>query len=161
MSLRYVEGFADRLPYALRVQVVDYARSINDAAEDIFTEAKRKMTDELRDQLTLLAAIRKLHAICSSSFWILYNSAELLGPNVSAIRAGSRIYSPATRDFAALQMLLNNLDETLEAQGITRDLLHRPCPKTLNPPLRHKALWADQIGHHIHYQRVHLLCTLP
>jgi hypothetical protein len=53
MSLRYVDGFAQQLPYALRVQVVGYARSVDEAADDIFAEANREINEELRDQLTI------------------------------------------------------------------------------------------------------------
>jgi len=49
MSLRYVDGFAQQLPYALRVQVVGYARSVDEAADDIFAEANREINEELRD----------------------------------------------------------------------------------------------------------------
>ena len=123
MSLRYVEGFAKQLPYALQVQVVDYARSVNEAAAEIFAEANREMNEQLRDQLALIAAIRKLHAICSSSFWILYNSTSLLGNEVSGIRAGSAIYSPDSSEFTQIRMLLSNLDETLARFGVDRHLL--------------------------------------
>jgi len=126
MSLRYVHAFAEQLPYAIRTQVVDYARSVDEAAKDIFSDAKREMNPDLRDQLTLIAAIRKLHAICSSSFWILYNASNILGPDVSGIRVGSRVYSPESSEFVDLRSLLNNLESVLISQGLDLKLLHGP-----------------------------------
>ena len=79
MSLRYVNAFFKELPHTLREQVIDYARSVDAASRDISKEAEVELTDDLRDQLVLVAAVRKLHAICSSSYWLLYNSARLLG----------------------------------------------------------------------------------
>src|ERR1700678_3568830 len=103
MSLRYVERFATELPYSIRFQVVTYARSVDEAAEDIFAEAHLEMNLEMRDQLVLLAAIRKLQAICSSSYWILYNSIRLLGPEVTGIRVGSATYSPGSAEYVRIR----------------------------------------------------------
>lgn len=124
MSLRYVDGFAQKLPYALRVQVVGYARSVDEAADDIFAEANREINEELRDQLTMIAAVRKLHAICSSSFSILYNSRNLLGQEVSGIRAGSTVYSPEGGEYVQIRTLLAHLNETLAGHGMHHNLLH-------------------------------------
>ncbi len=131
MSLRYVNMFADDLPHAIRTQVVDYARSVDEAAEEIFSSAERTMEPQLRDQLVLIAAIRKLHAICSSSFWILYNSSAILGPNVPGIRVGSRIYSVDSSEFAALRTLLGDLELLLVSQGLDLKLLHGPYTDVL------------------------------
>jgi len=131
MSLRYVNTFAEDLPHAIRTQVVGYARSVDEAAEEIFSEAEMKMEPQLRDQLTLIAAIRKLHAICSSSFWILYNSSAILGPDVPGIRVGSRVYSAESSEFAALRTLLGDLESLLVSQGLDLRLLHGPYTDVL------------------------------
>jgi hypothetical protein len=131
MSLRYVEVFAKQLPYALQIQVVDYAKSVDEAAADIFAEANHEMNEQLRDQLTLIAAIRKLHSICSSSFWILYNSTSLLGNEVSGIRAGSAVYSPDSVAYSQIQSLLHTLERTLALHGIDRNLLQGPYTAVL------------------------------
>jgi len=68
-------------------QVLDYARSVEAASRDISKEAEIELTDELLDQLVLVAAVRKLHAICSSSYWLLYNSTKLLGDEVTGVRS--------------------------------------------------------------------------
>jgi hypothetical protein len=102
---------------------MDYARSVDEAAVEIFVEANRKMNEHLRDQLALIAAVRKLHAICSSSFWILYNSTRLLGNEGSGIRAGRTLYSLDSGEYAQIQMLLGNLDETLARNGVDQRLL--------------------------------------
>ncbi len=55
MSLRYVNAFTPELPYTLREQILDYARSVELASHDISKEAKIDLTDELRDQLVLVS----------------------------------------------------------------------------------------------------------
>jgi len=131
LSLRYVQPIAEELPYSIATQVLSYSRSVDDAAEDIFLEAERKLVPELRDQLVLIAAIRKLHAICSSSYWILYNSQSILGSSVSGIRVGSRVYSSESPEYAAMRAVLNALEGVIMAQGLSLDILRGPYTAVL------------------------------
>jgi len=131
MSLRYVNAFARELPYALREQVVGYARSVELASHDISKEAEVELTDELRDQLVLVAAVRKLHAICSTSYWLLYNSTRLLGDEVSGVRVGNTTFSPGNADFDQLSRLLGDLEIVLRDQGLTVEMIRQPYPEIL------------------------------
>ena len=132
MSLRYVNEFAPDLPYTLREQVLDYARSVEAASHDISKEAEIDLTDELRDQLVLVAAVRKLHAICSSSYWLLYNSTKLLGDDVNGVRVGGTTFSRETPHFHQLSQLLGDLEVVLISQGLSAEIIRRPYPEILH-----------------------------
>lgn len=126
MSLRYVNSFASELPYSLREQVVDYARSVDQASSEIFKEAEMELTEELRDQLVLVAGVRKLYAICSTSYWLLYNSTTLLGNGDAGIRVGGTTFSRDGGQFLKLSILLRELETVLHGQGLSRDLIQQP-----------------------------------
>lgn len=132
MSLRYVNEFAPELPYALREQVLDYARSVEAASHDIFKEAEIELTDELRDQLVLVAAVRKLHAICSSSYWLLYSSTKLLGNDVTGVRVGGTTFSRDSAHFHQLSTLFGDLETVLRDQGLSAEIIRRPYPQILH-----------------------------
>jgi hypothetical protein len=78
MSLALVHEFAQELPPRLRESVIGYARSVQDAIPDISRDAEIRQDQGLADQLVFLAGIKKLHAICSGTFWILDNSLRSL-----------------------------------------------------------------------------------
>lgn len=132
MSLRYVNAFAPELPYTLREQVLDYARSVEAASQNISKEAEIELTDELRDQLVLVAAVRKLHAICSSSYWLLYNSTKLLGNEVTGVRVGGTTFSRESEHFVQLSVLLDDLETVLREQGLKPEIIRRPYPEILS-----------------------------
>jgi hypothetical protein len=132
MSLRYVNVFAPELPYTLREQVLDYARSVEAASQDISKEAEIDLTDELRDELVLVAAVRKLHAICSSSYWMLYNSTKLLGNEVTGVRVGGTTFSRESAHYVQLSELLGDLETVLRDQGLSAEIIRQPYPKILN-----------------------------
>ncbi len=90
---------------------------MDQASHDISREAEIDLTEELRDQLVLVAGIRKLYAICSSSYWLLYNSTKLLGSEVAGIRVGGTTFSPEGGQFQRLSGLLQSLDMVLEGAG--------------------------------------------
>ncbi len=132
MSLRYVNAFSPELPYTLREQVINYARSVEAASNDISKEAEIELTDELRDQLVLIAAVRKLHAICSSSYWLLYNSTKLLGNEVAGVRVGGTTFSQESAHFGQLSTLLGDLETVLRDQGLSVEMIRQPYPTILN-----------------------------
>jgi hypothetical protein len=132
MSLRYVNAFSKELPYTLREQVIDYARSVDAASRDISKEAEVELTDDLRDQLVLVAAVRKLHAICSSSYWLLYNSTKLLGNEVTGVRVGGTTFSQETTYFSQLAALLGDLETVLRDQGLSTEIIRLPYTEILS-----------------------------
>jgi hypothetical protein len=131
VSLRYVNKFAPELPYTLREQVLDYARSVDQASPDIFKDAEIALTEELRDQLVLVAGVRKLYAICSSSYWLLYNSATVLGNGDARIRVGGTTFSRGEGQFFNLSKLLYDLETVLGEQGLSREVIQQPYPEIL------------------------------
>ena len=131
LSLRYVNPIARELPYSIASQVLSYARSVDESAEDIFDEAKLEVNAEIRDQLVLIAAIRKLHAICSSSYWILSNSQRILGADVSGIRAGSGFYAPGSSAYTDIRKTLFGLQQLLQEQDLPMNVLRGPYTDVL------------------------------
>ena len=72
-----------------REDVIGYARSVDAALPEIFRDAGIAERPDLRDQLVLVAGAKKLHAICSSAFWILEHSLSgLKSADVQQIRMG-------------------------------------------------------------------------
>ena len=132
MSLRYVNAFTPELPYTLREQVLDYARSVELASHDISEEAEIDLTDELRDQLVLVAAVRKLHTICSTSYWLLYNSTKLLGDEVTGVRVGNTTFSRESAHFVQISKLLGDLETVLRDQGLSIEIIRQPYPAILS-----------------------------
>jgi len=126
MSLRDVEDLVADLPYALRIQIVGYARSVELAAPTILLEAGLQAAPSLIDQLTFLAGVRRLEAIVSSSYWTLYNANRLLGETDGGIPVvGSTEYSTTAPIYKRLRRLYNDLEEILEDQGL-RAVLRMP-----------------------------------
>ena len=85
-----------------------------------------ELTEELRDQLVLVAGVRKLYAICSTSYWLLYNSTTLLGNGDAGIRVGGTTFSRDGGQFLKLSILLRELETVLHEQGLSRDLIQQP-----------------------------------
>jgi hypothetical protein len=114
VSLEGVEDFARGLPPRVREDVLGYARSVQSALPEIFEEAGIGETPELRDQVVFIAGVKKLHAICSSTFWILENS--LKGLQQAGIRQvrlggltvsrGSPIWTELRDTVAAVEAIL-------------------------------------------------------
>jgi hypothetical protein len=64
---------------------------VQSALPEIFCDAGVAETLELRDQLVLIAGVKKLDAICSSAFWILDNSLTgLQQADIQQVRLGGR-----------------------------------------------------------------------
>ena len=119
MSLERVSEFAQSLPPRLREEVVAYARSVDNAAADIFREARVQFDQRLADQLTFLAGIKKLYAISSGTFWILDNSLySLQKADTYEVRIGSMRISRGSKEYEQLRTLLADLDELLVVQGL-------------------------------------------
>jgi hypothetical protein len=120
MSLKRVEEFTESLPYRLREEVLGYARSVQDALGDIFREARMRSDAELGNQLVFLAGIKKLHAICGGTFWILDNSLTSLAQvDTYEVRVGSLRISRGSKEYRQLRDLLNDIEVVLAQHEIT------------------------------------------
>ena len=132
MSLAMVYEFAQELPPRLREDVVGYARSVQSALPEIFREAEMAPNEALGDQLVFLAGVKKLHAICSSNYWILDNSLQSLQTaDTFEVRMGSLRVSRGSREYMQLRALLDGLDLLLAEQRITDMVLLTSYPEIL------------------------------
>jgi hypothetical protein len=90
------------------------------ALVDIFREAKVKQDRILGDQLVFLAGVKKLHAICSGTFWILDNSLESLAQaEAYEVRVGALRISRNSREYRQLRDLLGDIESILAVHGLT------------------------------------------
>lgn len=120
MSLQQVDQFAQTLPFRMREDVLSYARSVQDALGDIFRDARIRRDPELGDQLVFLAGIKKLHAICTGTFWILDNSLTSLEQvDAYEVRIGSLRISRNSREYRQLRELLNDVELLLAKYDLT------------------------------------------
>lgn len=121
MSLQQVEEFTEALPFRLKEDVLGYARSVQAAVTEIFREAGMRPDPALGDQLVFVAGVKKLHAICSSTFWILDNSLESLEQaDAREVRVGTLRISRNSREYKQLRDLLGDIEIILAAQGLTK-----------------------------------------
>lgn len=126
MSLKDLDEFVAELPYAIREQVSDYARSVRDASVDICRDAGVSSSEALIDSLMWLAALRRLHAIVSSAFWTVDGANNLLRQQDGGVASvGSTDYSPESPMYSTLAVL-NREVETLIRRLDVAELVRLP-----------------------------------
>ena len=119
MSLELVTEFARELPPRLREDVVGYARSVQTVLPEIFRDAGIAENRDLRDQIVFIAGVKKLHAICSSAFWILDNSLRgLERADVQQVRLGRVYVGRGSREWLQLQDAVRAVEGILQEQRI-------------------------------------------
>jgi hypothetical protein len=119
MSLELVAEFARELPPRLREDVLGYARSVQSALPEIFQDAGVADTRNLRDQLVLIAGVKKLYAICTSAFWILDNSLRSLQrAEIQRIRLGGVFFARGSREWIQLRDAVMAIETLLQDQRI-------------------------------------------
>lgn len=124
MSVRRVQAIAERLPYSLREQVVGYARAVADAADGIAEDAGVPASADLRDQLAMIAGLRKIYSVCSASFWAVDGAGALLqAQDIRAVHVGSTDYSRGSPFHYSLRSLLADFDGFLAEHRLT-ELVH-------------------------------------
>lgn len=125
MSLERVAEFARELPPKFREDVLSYARSVESALPEIFRDAGVPETQELRDQLVFVAGVRKLHAICSSAFWILDNSLTGLQhtADIHQVKLGGLVVARGSRQWLELRETVAAIEGVLANAGIL-DFVH-------------------------------------
>ena len=129
MNHQFLSAITEDLPYAIRHQVVSYAQSVYDASPDIARDAGIAPSAALADRLAFFAGLKKLHAILSSSFWALDNSAALMrSSDVASIRIGGRKVSPGSDYHIILKNASDALDSELRRLEI-RGYLELPYPE--------------------------------
>jgi hypothetical protein len=73
-----------------------------------------------------------LHAICSSSYWILSNSQRILGADVSGIRAGTGFYAPGSLAYSDIRRTVFGLQQLLQEQNLPMNILRGPYTDVLD-----------------------------
>lgn len=127
MSIRIAQSLTRDLPYSLQEQVLSYARSVEAALPDIQAEAGVDLTEGEQEQILLLAALRKLHGICASSYWAVENAGAILArQDTWSVRIGGTSYSRGGDFHTALRVMLNDLETVLLEAGITQEWLDAP-----------------------------------
>lgn len=119
MIPKELQNTVEALPWALREQIIGYAKSVDDALPEIFREAGREFDRALGDRLVFFAGVKKLYSIVGSCFWALDNSGKLLESlDVSTIRAGGLDLTRGGNLHARLQALITSLDVALEKNNV-------------------------------------------
>lgn len=126
MSLANVAVFARELPPRLRDDVLSYARCVQDALPEIFREARVEEDRDLGDQLVFLAGVKKLHALCSGTFWILDNSLRALRQSeTEVVRLGSLRIARGSDEWRNLHDMLQELERILAGERLL-ELVQNP-----------------------------------
>jgi hypothetical protein len=127
MSLRQLQELMAPLPYALREQVIGYARSVRDAAGEILRDADLEFDARIADRLAFVAGLRRLYSVCSSSYWILENSGFLLrAADTDAVRIGREDFSRGSALHRRLRSMLSDLDAVLGETDARQEVLEIP-----------------------------------
>jgi hypothetical protein len=120
MSVRLVQQVVNSLPYAIREQVLGYARSVDFVALDIAADVGIQLTEAIRDQVALVAAVKKLYSICSASYWAVDGAGLFLQrEGAESVRVGSTDYSRGGGFHLSLRRLLASFDVLLAEQGMS------------------------------------------
>lgn len=115
MSIRALADALAELPYGLTAQVLSYARSLEVAADDIFTDAGVPFTRELADKLVFISGLRKLLSIVDSNYWVIDNAGAILERQQGqlSIRVGGADLSRGSDYHQALAAIRRDLMDLL------------------------------------------------
>ena len=123
MSLQDVRLMVAKLPRSLADQVIGYAESVERALPEIFTEARRRRTAGLANQVIFIAGLRKLHWLAASSYWTLDNSGKLLqAMDVTRIQIGKADVYRGSETYTELHALLVDLEQLLTERHLLEHL---------------------------------------
>lgn len=121
------------LPWALRRDTERYLASVRENARELFRQARVRFTPESLEELLFLAAIQKLWASINAQAWIVDSSLGVIAqsrdrsrgtPDIAGLRVGRAIYSRDSYEYAGLQRLRTDLDNTLRRLEI-RDVIRK------------------------------------
>lgn len=120
MSVPQLIGMLQGLPPALKDQVVEYARAIESAADDIFQDAGIQRDSALTSKLVIIAGVRKLYAIVESNYWIIEHAGMLLERTTqsSAVRVGSTDFSRGGEYHRTLERMRLEIGNAIEDAGL-------------------------------------------
>lgn len=114
-----IRALFDSFPRSLRDQVMSYVAAVDSAADAIFAETSIEQTAQLRDELLLVAALRKTLGIVGSCFWAIDNSLSIArSDGTSAVRVGGATYSKGSEPYLELRRLHTDLESAVRELGL-------------------------------------------
>lgn len=120
MSLQALAYAIEPLPLALAEQVLGYARSVQEVANEIFLDAQLEPSDEAIQLLIFIAGIKKLFAIVDSNYWVMDNAGEILRRSYDSDRilVGASDLSRHGQYYDELLTIRIKLEELLSECGL-------------------------------------------
>lgn len=123
MIPKELQSTVEGLPWALREQIIGYAKSVDEVLPEIFREAGREFDRTIGDQVVFFAGVKKLYSIVGSSYWAIDNSGKLLESlEIAAIRAGGLDLTRGGDLHGRLQALLKSLEKALDENDVRQYL---------------------------------------
>lgn len=114
----------------MRESILGYARTIEEAAPEIFKSAGIGYSEALSDQLILVAGIGKLWAQVNAQARILDSTIDILGRR-TRLRVGSAVYGRGTYDFRSVVGLRNDFMRFFRRLDLTDGFFDRPLAEIL------------------------------
>jgi hypothetical protein len=113
----------ETLPRSLRDQVLDYVAAVDAAADAIFEEAQIEQTPQLRDDLLVVATLKKTLGIVASCFWAIDNSLAITSVGGTlAVRVGGAIYSKESERYTELRALHRDLENVVRELRLSESI---------------------------------------
>jgi hypothetical protein len=120
MALTELRRLLEPFPYGLRTLVLDYARSVEASAPEIYIALGLSApTGEQLNQFTAAVGVRKLWSVISGQREMVRASFDNAF-GAESVRIAARTYGPDSDDYAALSLLVQDLQQALAS--IFRDL---------------------------------------
>lgn len=126
MSMADVYQLVEALPWALRDQIIRYASAVNDAVPEIVREARVELSRRLRDDIVVVAALKKLHAIMTLDRWAIDRMLSYLdGHDIAGMTLGSQLIVRGDSEYAETAAMLRELNTFLSEHDLLELVMTR------------------------------------
>lgn len=126
MGMAQVYELVETLPWAIREQIIAYVSAVNGAVPEIAREAKVELSARLRDDIIIIAAAKKLHAILATDRWAIDRMLTYLGTyDVATVTLGAQTISRGEREYIEAEEMLRELTAFFEASGVAEFITMR------------------------------------
>jgi len=131
MAISRLRALLDPLPWALRVEVGGYVRSVEAVHRNIYRDADLSTKDVPLDAFLFFAGLWRLWTLVDGQHWIVQNTVRLAEQvGIGRIRAGAAVYSRRSEDAMELELLRRDLRQTLARNDIDF-LLRQDGPESI------------------------------
>jgi hypothetical protein len=114
MSMAQVYDLVETLPWVLREQILGYVSAVNNAVPEIALDAKAELTVRLRDDIIIIAALKKLHAILAIDRWAIDRMLSYLERHeIATVAVGAQSISRGDGDYRQTGEMLRELNSFL------------------------------------------------